>query len=245
MRKALPLVVAGITAFLLTLLVTLPAGVVAKVLPPTITLGVTDGTLWNGRAESLVVGGQPLGGLEWTLRPLNLFAGRLAFDGKLVRSDGRASGRVALGIGGRLSARNLEVQLPLTAFPTGVAPRGWSGAVHARLQSLDMGPRSAPQIVGSVELRGLQAPAPGGAAIGSYAVTFPPVAGEKLVGQIKDLEGPMQVNGTVTIGADRSYVVEGMVAPRAGAPKAVTDTLKYLGAPDAQGRRPFSLAGTY
>lgn len=245
MRKALPLVVAGITAFLLTLLVTLPAGVVAKILPQTISLGMTDGTLWNGRADSLVVGGQPLGGVQWTLRPLSLFVGRLAVDGKLVRSDGQASGRVALGIGGRLSARNLEVHLPLTALPTGVAPRGWTGIVHARLQSLDMTPRSAPRTVGTVELRALQAPPPGGAAIGSYAVSFPPASGEKLVGHIKDLEGPMQVSGTVTIAADRSYVVEGMVAPRAGAPQAVTDTLKYLGAPDAQGRRPFSLAGTY
>jgi hypothetical protein len=40
-------------------------------------------------------------------------------------------------------------------------------------------------------------------------------------------------------------VVEGLVAPRADASKAVTDTLRFLGTPDAQGRRPFSLAGTY
>ena len=247
MRKALPLVAAGITAFALTLLATLPAGVVARFLPPAITLGMTDGTLWKGSADALAVRGQPLGGLQWTLRPLSLLIGRLAFDGKLIRSDGQASGRVTLGIGGRLGARDLELHLPLSGLPAGIAPRGWRGVVHARLQSFELAPKSAPRIVGAIELRGLQAPPPGGAAIGSYAVTFPekPAPGGKLVGQIKDLEGPMQVSGTVTIGADRSYVIEGMVAPRAGASQAVTDTLRFLGAPDAQGRRPFSLAGTY
>ena len=108
-------------------------------------------------------------------------------------------------------------------------------------------PGAAPQIVGTIELHGLQAPPPGGAAIGSYAITFDAGSARdgKLIGQIKDLEGPMQVTGTATLAGDRSYVVEGLVAPRAGAPPAVTDTLRFLGAPDAQGRRPFSVAGTY
>jgi hypothetical protein len=53
------------------------------------------------------------------------------------------------------------------------------------------------------------------------------------------------VNGTLSLGADRSYVIDGLVAPRPDATPAVTDTLRYLGAPDAQGRRPFSVAGTY
>ncbi len=247
MRKALPLVAAGIISFLLTLLAILPASIVASVLPPAITLGLTSGTLWNGSTDSLVVHGQPLGALHWTLRPLSLFIGRLAFDGELLRSDGQARGRVALGIGGRVSARNLDIHLPLSGLPAGIAPRGWGGVVHAQVQSFELAPRAAPRIVGSIELRGLQAPPPGGAAIGSYAVTFPeaPAPDGRLVGQLKDLEGPMQVSGTVAIAADRSYVIEGVVAPRAGASQAVTDTLKFLGAPDAQGRRPFSLAGTY
>ena len=68
---------------------------------------------------------------------------------------------------------------------------------------------------------------------------------DRLVGKVKDLEGPMQVDGTLSLGADRSYVIEGLVAARPDASKAVTDTLRFLGNPDAQGRRPFSLAGTY
>jgi hypothetical protein len=115
------------------------------------------------------------------------------------------------------------------------------------LQSLDIAPQTTPRVVGTIEVHGLQAPPPGGAAIGSYSVAFDAASAQagKLVGHLKDLEGPMQVAGTLTLAADRSYVIDGLVAPRAGASQAVTDTLRFLGAPDAQGRRPFSVAGTY
>jgi hypothetical protein len=55
----------------------------------------------------------------------------------------------------------------------------------------------------------------------------------------------MQVAGTITIGADRSYVIDGLVATRPSAPPSMVNQLRYLGTPDVQGRRPFSLAGTY
>jgi general secretion pathway protein N len=245
--RALRLIVAGVAAFIVTLLATVPASVITVVLPPTIKLGITSGTLWSGSTDSLTVNGRPYGALRWKLRPLQSFLGRLVIDGELLRNDGQARGKIGLGLGHRLFARNMEINLPLAALASGVGPPGWSGVVRAKLQSVDLAPQTAPRIVGAIEVHGLQAPPPGGAAIGSYAITFDASSARdgKLIGQLKDLEGPMQVTGTATLAADRSYVVEGMVAPRAGAPRAVTDTLRFLGAPDAQGRRPFSVAGTY
>ena len=247
MRKALPLIAAGVAAFLVTLLAIVPASVVTTFLPPTVTLGITSGTLWNGATDSLVVAGQSLGGLRWKFHPLQLFRARLAFDGELLRSDGQVKGRIALGRGGHYDARDLQIHLPLSALPPGIAPRGWSGVLRAQLQSLEIAPKTAPRAIGTVEVRSLQAPPPGGAAVGSYSVAFDGTSAQagKLVGHLKDLEGPMQVAGTLTLAADRSYVIEGLVAPRAGASQSVTDTLRFLGNPDAQGRRPFSVAGTY
>ncbi len=245
--KSLRLIAAGVAAFLLTLLASIPASVISVALPPNIKLGMTSGTIWSGSTDSLNVNGRPYGAFRWKLRPMQSFLGRLVFDGELLRNDGQARGKIGFGLGNRLFARNMEINLPLAALAAGVGPPGWSGVVRAKLQSVDLAPQTAPHIVGTIELRGLQAPPPGGAVIGSYAITFDAASARdgKLVGQLKDLEGPMQVTGTATLAADRSYVVEGLVAPRAGAPQAVTNTLRFLGAPDAQGRRPFSVAGTY
>ena len=242
-----PLVAIGLAAFLVTLIVGLPARALAPLLPPHVTVGALEGTLWRGRTDALAVDGQSIGAVRWQLRPLHLFLGRVALDTELDRRDGQARAGLRFGFGGSLEARDVEAHLPLSALPRNLVPRGWSGALRAELARVSLSKGAVPRIEGKIELRNLKAPPPQGAAIGSYSLLFDasPNQKDRLVGKVKDLEGPMQVEGTLSLGADRSYVIEGMVAPRPDASKAVTDTLRFLGAPDAQGRRPFSVAGTY
>ena len=238
---------AGVAAFLVTLIVGLPARFLAPLLPPRLTVGTLEGTIWRGRTDMLAVDGQTIGGLRWQLRPLELFLGRLALDSELDRRDGQARAQLRVGFGGSVEARDIEAHLPLSALPRNIVPGGWSGVLRAELARVSVPKGAVPRIEGKVELRNLKAPPPQGALIGSYSLLFDASSSQKdrLVGKVKDLEGPMQVDGTLSLGADRSYVVEGLVAPRPDASKAVTDTLRFLGTPDAQGRRPFSVAGTY
>jgi general secretion pathway protein N len=245
--RKLPLILAGVAAFAVTLLAALPARLISPLLPANVTVGLLDGTLWHGSTDSLAVNGRQLGAVGWRLLPLHLFRGRLALDLSLTRADGQARGQLAVGFGGRVETRNLTATLPLAALAGNIAPARWSGTVDAKLARLALRPGAVPEIEGVIEAHNLQAPPPDGAVIGNYRVTFDAASAQKdqLVGKLQDLEGPMQVTGTVTLGADRSYVVDGLVAPRAGASESVTHTLQFLGAPDAQGRRPFSVAGTY
>jgi len=245
--RKLPLIVAGLAAFAITLITALPARFIAPVLPPNVAVGMLDGTLWRGSTDSVVVNQRYLGALQWRLRPLHLFRGRLALDVDLNRADGQAKARLALGFGKRFEARDLTASLPVAVLAGSLAPSGWSGTVDAKLAHLALRPGTVPEMRGTMELRNLRAPPPDGAAIGSYRLSFDDSSSQddRLVGQLQDVEGPMQVTGTVTLTAERSYVVEGLVAPRAGASDAVTNTLRFLGAPDSQGQRPFSLAGTY
>lgn len=219
----------------------------SPLLPPRVTVGTLGGTIWRGYTDVLVVGGRSLGAVSWRLRPAHFFLGRLALDVELQRADGEARAGLRLGLGHRIAVRNLEAHLPLAALPPGITPSGWTGVLRADLEELSLRSGAVPRIEGIVELLQLHAPPPQGAAIGSYRLQFDAASlrGDQLVGTVQDLEGPMQVSGTVSLGADRSYVVEGLVAPRAGASEAVTGTLRFLGPPDAQGRRPFSVAGTY
>jgi general secretion pathway protein N len=245
--KPLPLIAAGLTAFAIVFVALLPARLLVPLLPPAVSLGTLDGTLWKGSTDALAVHGRYVGALRWRLRPLQLLRARVAVDVDLSRAGGQAHGRLALGPGGRLEARDLAASMPIAAFAASIAPGGWSGTVHAELASLSLRPGHVPMIEGTVDVRDLVAPPPNGNAIGSYRVTFDEssLQSDKLVGQLQDLDGPMQVTGTVSLAADRSYVLEGLVAARSGASNAVIQTLRFLGTPDAQGRRPFSVAGTF
>ena len=52
-------------------------------------------------------------------------------------------------------------------------------------------------------------------------------------GQIKDLDGPLSVQGTLRLTRQGGFEVQGTVAPKPGAPTKLTDNLRFLGSPDA------------
>ena len=71
-----------------------------------------------------------------------------------------------------------------------------------------------------------------------------PAKGEP-TGKLRDLDGPLAVEGTLRLTPQPGYELEGLVAPRRGAPPEIVSSLPFLGAPDATGRRPFSVVGTF
>lgn len=246
MRKG-PLIAVAIAAFLLTLVLFLPATLIAGRLPPNVATGTLSGTLWNGGADAVTVSGRLLGAARWKVLPLQIFRGRLTVDAELVRPDGVARGRCALGLGGVVELSNLEAHWPIGALPVRALPPGWSGDIQVTAPTLQLDGGALTAAAGAIDVLNVREPPPNGVAIGSYRLTFDDNSrqGDKLVGQLEDLEGPMEVSGTLTLGTDRSYVIDGLVAARAGAPSGMVERLRYLGSPDAQGRRPFSVAGTY
>ncbi|MGH8188772.1 MAG: type II secretion system protein N, partial [Steroidobacteraceae bacterium] len=62
MKRVWPLVALGIGAFIVFALVTLPADVVlSRAASPAVSFSGVSGTLWNGRAQALRVGGMHAG----------------------------------------------------------------------------------------------------------------------------------------------------------------------------------------
>lgn len=242
------LIALGLGAFLLFALVTLPAGVVLSfVHPPGVTLTGVSGTIWKGRAQAVRSGATHVGSLEWDLNILSLFTGKLGADVKVTRSDGFAQASVTAGAGGRITVRGLNASLPLGALPSNLIRGGWTGSVNVKLAQLAVENSWPVAATGTVEVTDLVGPASKPAALGSYKVAFPEGAAtaEGLKGELSDAGGgPLAVNGTVAINKNRSYLVSGLIATRAGAPSDIARTLEILGEADAQGRRQFAIEGS-
>src|SRR5690606_16450186 len=104
-------------AFLVFALVTLPANVVIpRVQPEGITLAGLDGSVWNGSAQVLQIGGMHAGSVNWRLKPWALFTGRAAADIQLKRTDGFAQGEVRIGTN-RIELEEFSASLPLSLLP--------------------------------------------------------------------------------------------------------------------------------
>ena len=246
------LISVGLAAALGIALVTLPAQVLNGQLK---RLGLESvaltGTVWSGHAQGLSWRSTPLGDLRWSLAPGQVLRGRIGGDLQLTRPDGSASTHVSVTFGGVLRLTDTKAALPvelLSSLPIGL-PRNWRGRLSAQFEEIVVSGGWPTALRGTLDMDGLIAPPPRNISIGSYHVEMPdPSAGESKDGQltarVNDKEGPFSFEGRFTLGADRSFLLEGSLAPRGNTPPPLVRSLELLGPPDANGRRPVSVSGT-
>ncbi len=234
-------------AFALVLVVRFPARWLGWLLPASLHCQQLDGSAWNGSCIGLVSGGSALGDVTWKLQVLQLLRARLGLHLELAGAGSSARGDVALGFGGAVHGRDVTLDLPLTSALVSSLPAGAHARLQGNLARIEWTGKYLAQLHGVLMIQDLVGSQ--GQALGSYQVSFPPGSdaadADTPRGEVHDSGGPLQLTGTVQLTHDPGYEVEGRVAPRPSASTDIVDMLKYLGSPDATGRRPFSLMGTF
>lgn len=242
MPRPLSITLLAAAAFAVILLARLPA---AWVVPRTGVVGCTnpDGSVWSGSCGALSVERMPFGAVSWNLAPLQLLAGTLAAHVVLAQGPVTGSADVAWGLGGSVSLRNLVADLKLDPQQIPRVPPQLRGSMHTDLALVRLEHGRIAELKGRIEAHDLTQRTGHVTPLGSYAVSFPG-GGTEPVGMLTDLGGPLAVQGTLRLTNQPGYVLEGLVAARAGAAPELVATLNFLGSPDGSGRRPFSIAGT-
>jgi general secretion pathway protein N len=252
-RRPWWLVAVGLLAVLAIAVATLPASLLERRLAAAgVSAGSMSGTIWNGAASGLAWRTAPIGDLRWTVSPLGLLGGRVAGDLDLVGAVGTLRGRYAVSFSGALSLEGATLDVPvesLSALPLGM-PRGWRGRVSGRLDELVVANGWPTSLRGELDMDGLVAPPPRSASIGSYHVVIPDpqatggIGDGGLSARVVDKEGPFSFDGRFTLERDRSFLLDGTLAPRGSTPPELARSLEFLGPADANGRRPVSVSGT-
>ncbi len=257
-RRTAWLVAIGVITLLLTILATLPAGVLASPLRKAgVEAQAFGGSVWSGRAKGLALRGAPLGDLAWTLAPSRLLRGHASGHLQLVRAGGgletdydvTLTGRHILLTAGRFA---LPVEL-LNALPLGL-PAGWRGQASGAWTEVRLEQGWPAALRGTLELDGLVAPPPRNAPVGSFHAVFPhpspqaslsvPVDPANVTAQVVDKDGPYAVDAQFTLSRSRAFALEGVLAPRGQVPESMQRSLELLGPADASGRRQFSIGGS-
>jgi general secretion pathway protein N len=241
----------GVGAYVAFTLATFPAGTALRwFAPPGATVAGVAGTLWSGSAASCSVDGFTAEALRWRVRPAALLLGRISASFEARIPGGFVSGNVVASPSGtRFDGLRGATSLPALA---GLLPvRGMRGQASVVLEALALENGWPSAVVGEVKLVDLETapliPDGSGAllALGNYTVTFAPAPDGELAATIVDNGGPLEVAGKVGLNATRSYVLDVLIEPRAGAPEALVEGLKIMTAePDVEGRRRLSLAGS-
>jgi general secretion pathway protein N len=237
---------AGLAAFLVFLIAMVPASQVARRLPPGVALGGLSGTIWSGRARSLAVEEHPLGALQWSCRPWRLVLLEWSCRIGLQPPGGEVTGDFSGDFAGSLIGRGIRGTAPISNFEGVATPRGWTGNLELDLDTFTVESRRPETATGRLFLRGLRAPGANGQRLGDFELVVGEgsVGGATLNGRLRDLGGPLQIRGAIELFEDGRYLLRGDAAPGPGAGPAIFDTLGFLGPPDGQGRRPFTIEGT-
>ncbi|HEV7717053.1 MAG TPA: type II secretion system protein N [Steroidobacteraceae bacterium] len=248
MKRTLWISLLAIFAFAIILLVRLPVQWVAGFLPKNVSCAQLAGTAWEGSCGGLVARGLQIGNLTWELHPLALVSGKISVDVDVMRGTSFVRAEVESTFSGaKITARNVQADMPLDRALIPQLPPGLSGNARLNLVMIHVENGIVTSLQGLVEAHDL-VDASGGqrTVLGDYSMTFPaadPAA--EPVGQLMSLSGPLDVEGTLKLTREPGFVLEGLVAAGADASPKLVQQLAYLGSPDAQGKRPFSVAATF
>lgn len=246
MTRRVVYVAAGLAAFLVFLVALVPAGQLARRLPPGLALDGVAGTIWSGQARSLAIDGHPLGALRWSCRPWRLIVLEWSCTIGIQPAGGDVAGEFTGGFDGDLVGHDIRGSTPIGNFEGIATPRGWTGTLEVDLDELRVEARRPQSATGTLYLRSLRGPGPRGELLGDFELVVGEgsVGGATLNGRLRDLGGPLHVRGAIELFEDGRYLLRGDAAPGPGAGPAILDTLGFLGPPDRQGRRPFTIEGT-
>lgn len=241
------LLLLGLGAFLLVLVLVLPARWVAPLLPDFVHCAGWQGSVWNGQCNNLELAAQPqpvkLDQLHWKLSRLSLLRLALAAQVELSAPAGTAQGSVQRSIGGALALRDVAVRARVDRQMLGVLPAGWSGQLETRALALRMDGRELQELGGGILLRDVTDAR--GQGLGSYRLIFPAGSAAPFTGALQDDGGPLEVRAQLVVQADRSWTLDGTVLPRDAAARAFDKALQVLGPKDASGRYRLSVSGTF
>lgn len=243
----------GLTAaaFLVFLIALLPARTVFALFMPDSVQGFgVEGSLWNGSARIINVGGQQLRNTEWDLEVSRLLLGQLGGDIKTRWGGGFAEGNASISLTGTVRFSDTQVGLNATTLKPLLGIPDIGGQVSLQIEELILVDTWPTALTGRGEIRNLSSPLMGNGAadlIGNVAIEFDTATEtepDTVTGRISDIGGPLEIRGTLILSAPGNYDLDTRVKARSTAPKSLRENLKFLGSPESDGSHIFKLAGS-
>jgi general secretion pathway protein N len=223
------LTLAGAAAYLLILLITLPADRVTKLLEQNIVgldLQLVSGTLFSGRAERVVIGGLGMGPVSWTLRPLSLLLARLEYRLDLKDPAFRGTGVVGTGPGGHVYLHNLQAELKPDPLVNHFSPLPvqTSGDVRLLIESMDFVDGFTRELSGHVDWVDARIVEPMAMSLGHVEATLHSEANSLVC--LLSGTGETALSGDISLSREDDYRLNLLLTPGAEVSADIVDGLK-------------------
>ncbi|MEM7764298.1 MAG: type II secretion system protein N [Pseudomonadota bacterium] len=246
--KTKRIVAVAAVVLIVGLVVKMPASVLLHwALPEAVQTSGISGSIWRGHVDAVAVASVNAGPVDWQLHPFTLLTGKLAATLQAELPGGFADGRVALR-GDRIWLEDTKLAVDLGQFTRYSSIGPSTGRARIDIQRAELRDLWPAELVAEMTVNNLAYPGVGTAPLGNYQLVFP----ETNNGDSSDINGtltaldsaPYELDGTLTLSADRGYALRGLIAAKSGVNAAYSRGLQFLGPADSEGRRQLVFEGT-
>lgn len=195
------------------------------------------GSVWNGRADMISLGGQTLTDTRWYWRPWMVLTGRaeVSVTGQFHQQP--VAMNIEYGLDRKLAFSNVKAELPMATVESllNPSPLGLAGLLAADIRQVQFDRGSILAVAGELHWRNAGIGAPFNAELGSYSVTLV-TEGDEIQGLLKDSEGPVQLDGLLKLAKDGRYQLSATLAVRDPSRTDIKQALGLLGTPSPTGK---------
>ncbi len=226
-RSTKKILVVAIASFVFFLALNIPAQVIPPFLDATsANMTGLSGTLWNGAAQNFSVDQLQFGKAKWRWKPGGLLTGRMEFDFHAGNPGRQLSGRFGLSVSGDVHARNANLELLLTQL--GTMPFGTQASISVEIESLSMAGSWPDHATGTIHLHNTSMKVPDSLTLGDFEGHFRIENGGNLLADFFDLDGALEINGTLDLDASGNYQVTGLIRPRGRISRRLQNILNFM-----------------
>lgn len=249
-KSTIKLTLAGLLAYLLFLVATVPAGFLygqwkqnlgGNKVP--VSLTDIEGSLWSGSVGKAVIKGSTFERVNWDVNPLTLLLGILEVDFDLAVTDGFAKGTVGYNIFGRTYLNNIDAWLPLAQIESlvDIGALHPAGALDVKLNNVKLDGNAIVSAKGDIAWHGAAVTLFKQLGLGDLQLALEPNEGG-VKGVIKDQGGPLRADGIMQLNPDKSYTFDGEFGTRGSQPD-LHAALTTMGRFNKDGKVKVSLKG--
>lgn len=229
----------GLLAYALFLLVTLPASVALRALPPSLQAGLAydnvRGSVWRGEMSALRFGQLAMGTLRWRVRPLALLRGRLAVSLVGHSPHGQWRADVGLAFAQTLYLEQVQAELDSRLLDPLTRPFLLQGRLQIPALSGRLQPATRLNLDGEIRWQDAAIGGVDDISLGAVEARLKPQQrGTRIT--LRNRNSPLALDGTISLTENGDYTARFNLSNRDRKRQDIDELLNLLGRPDARGR---------
>lgn len=236
------IILLAVGSYLLFTLSMVPAskvlGLANSIKPLPVKIYGVNGNLWNGRAQQLIVPGQPaIDNLQWTVNPLGLLLARLNTDFNASIKNQNITGELSVNALGQLQGSDIRARIDgavmqqLLRLPLGEL----GGVFNFNVHSVELNQTALPVVDASLSWKNASLTLVDTVNLGHVELQITPQDDGRLLATISNKQGDLQLSGDAGVDAGKNYTINLRMTPQATTARNITQSLAMFARRQADG----------